>query len=757
MKGISNNLTYISRDGLLEIEDQDGQVIRGKEAVADLKTEWRDGGMPISADSTMRDAFHLVLSMPQRTDPLSVQRAARDFAKREFSGFQYAMVLHTYETDPDLHPSRHPHVHLTVKAAGHDGIRLNPRKPDLQRWQEVSGLPERTPADIETKKSRYRDFTKGQDAWLLNQIACIPIAQFYLAKTQQNHSKLITDAEFRLYLSGQRRPQGQETATAWVKSCEKRFFQWFLEFPDVIEAGGFDCILGNPPYLMNRKISGRFGDPFLNWVKFAFAPAGAVDLVTYFLRRIFTLLKPGGSMALISTNTIAQGAAREGGLDIVVNQGGAINFAVRSQRWPGRAAVSVSLLAVFKGKWKGAYSLDGNMVDRITSYLDVQDSLGEPKALVENADKSFQGSIVLGLGFVLSQEEARLLIATTPKIGEVIFPYLNGDDLNGNPEQSASRYVINFFDWSEDKCKDEYPEAYAIVEARVKPERTRLDNQREFILRKPLPQRWWMYADKRPKLYATIADFERVLVIPLVSKYVTFVFVPRRQVFMHKLAVIAYESYSQFAVLQSNIHTFWAWRYSSTLGSSTINYAASHCFVTFPLPEVCTMGVALSDIGDRYHEHRRILMRQLWLGLTDIYNLFHARNLTPELVAKVSKKSTEEAVTGYRGLLKLRRLHQELDEAVLDAYRWRDIKLDHDFYEVETLPENDRVRYTISPSARKDVLSRLLALNHERAKAQQVVVQVADVTKEAPKKRRSSKKSQAMVPGLYPGEGGGSV
>jgi hypothetical protein len=136
MKGISNNLTYISRDGLLEIEDQDGQVILGNDAVADLKAEWRDGGMPIAPDSTMRDAFHLVLSMPTRTDPLSVQRAARDFAKREFSGFQYAMVLHTFETDPDPNPSPHPHVHLTVKAAGLDGIRLNPRKADLQRWRE---------------------------------------------------------------------------------------------------------------------------------------------------------------------------------------------------------------------------------------------------------------------------------------------------------------------------------------------------------------------------------------------------------------------------------------------------------------------------------------------------------------------------------------------------------------------------------------------------------------------------------------------
>ena len=84
----------------------------------------------------MRDAFHLVLSMPTRTDPLSVQRAARDFAKEEFAGYQYAMVLHTFETDPDPHPSPHPHVHLTVKAAGLDGVRLNPRKADLQRWRE---------------------------------------------------------------------------------------------------------------------------------------------------------------------------------------------------------------------------------------------------------------------------------------------------------------------------------------------------------------------------------------------------------------------------------------------------------------------------------------------------------------------------------------------------------------------------------------------------------------------------------------------
>jgi hypothetical protein len=125
----------------------------------------------------------------------------------------------------------------------------------------------------------------------------------------------------------------------------------------------------------------------------------------------------------------------------------------------------------------------------------------------------------------------------------------------------------------------------------------------------------------------------------------------------------------------------------------------------------------LADIGERYHEQRRTLMLRLWLGLTDLYNLFHARNLTPDLVARVSKKPAGGAEAGCQDILELRRLHVELDNAVRDAYGWRGrqgLDLEHNFYEVETLPENDRVRYTISPAARKEVLRRLLALNHQR-------------------------------------------
>ena len=77
--------------------------------------------------------------------------------------------------------------------------------------------------------------------------------------------------------------------------------------------------------------------------------------------------------------------------------------------------------------------------------------------------------------------------------------------------------------------------------------------------------------------------------------------------------------------------------------------------------------------------------------------------------------SIEEAITG---VVKLRELHVQMDNAVLDAYGWgagsaQPIELKYDFYEVDYLPENDRVRYTIHPEARKEVLKRLLELNHQ--------------------------------------------
>jgi hypothetical protein len=135
IRHIKAHLDYISRNGQIPLEDQNGDRLSGKDDVYALRDEWQLGGFAIDENATSRQAFNIVLSMPAGTSELAVLRAVRDFAAAEFRNFQYAMALHTQDTDPDHDPSPNPHVHLCVKATCLDGTRLNPRKADLQRWR----------------------------------------------------------------------------------------------------------------------------------------------------------------------------------------------------------------------------------------------------------------------------------------------------------------------------------------------------------------------------------------------------------------------------------------------------------------------------------------------------------------------------------------------------------------------------------------------------------------------------------------------
>lgn len=580
----------------------------------------------------------------------------------------------------------------------------------LRRWQEISALPEYSPNEIETKKRRYLDFTRTQDAWILSQIASIPIAQFYLKKTSENRSKLITDAEFRLYLSGQRHPQGQATATAWATAYEKRFFHWFLEFPEIIEGGGFDCILGNPPYLGGQHLSGTHGHRFCSYVKWEYAPAGLSDLVVYFLRRIFGLLKPGGFIAVITTNSIKDGDNRRDGLDQILAQGGEINMAVRGVKWPGRANVVVSLLAIHQGRWTGRHSLDGRDVATISAFLEDSIEAGDPINLHSNAGKMFQGSIYLGDGFLLTDEQAAGLKREDSRNGDVIYAVTNGREVNNEPDQKPGRAIINFQDWSIERAAT-YRAPFEIVERLVKPDR--LANKR--VAHLP----WWLYERARNEIYHAIRPLPRCFVTARVTKYMNFSALPTNYVYLNNLYVLTTDRWDIYSIVQSTLHEIWARKYSMSL-KQDLQYSPTDCFENFAFPEGLWEypNPLLATIGERYHEHRKSLMLMLWLGLTDIYNLFHSRDLSSAKVAKVSNKPQREAECGYQGLLELRCLHRELDVAVRDAYGWQDLELCHDPYEVEYLPQSDRVRYTIHPDARKDLLKRLLKLNRKRAAAQ---------------------------------------
>ena len=129
MKAIAAHFRYISKHGRLDIEDERGETLRGKDTLHDLADDWRFGGTLIDDIVDRREAYNLMLSMPRGTDPLTVQRAAREFAQLELADHKYVMVLHDHQANP--------HVHISVRAESKHGKRLNPRKADLHCWRET--------------------------------------------------------------------------------------------------------------------------------------------------------------------------------------------------------------------------------------------------------------------------------------------------------------------------------------------------------------------------------------------------------------------------------------------------------------------------------------------------------------------------------------------------------------------------------------------------------------------------------------------
>ena len=227
---------------------------------------------------------------------------------------------------------------------------------------------------------------------------------------------------------------------------------------------------------------------------------GTADLCALFFRRAAKILNDNSRVGLIATNTISQGDTRQTSLAVLIRMGFAIQFANRFVRWPGMANVEVSLLCLQKAGQATSKILDGVEVSFISSRLDSEPE-AEPQRLRMNLDKSFQGSILQGIGFVLSPQEAEDLIYQDKKNKDCLFRYLGGEDLNSEPDHIPTRWVINFFDWPLERA-EEYPGLLDIVRERVKPARDQIKRDRNRL-------RWWIYAENRPGLYRTIKPLSR--------------------------------------------------------------------------------------------------------------------------------------------------------------------------------------------------------------------------------------------------------
>ena len=486
-------------------------------------------------------------------------------------------------------------------------------------------------------------------------------------------------------------------------------FHWEIEFPEVFERDnpGFDGFVGNPPFAGKNNVAAGnvFGYP--SWLKELHEEShGNADLVAHFYRRAFNLVRDGGTFGLIATNTIAQGDTRSSGLRWICEHGGEIYRATKRVRWPGDAAVIVSVLHVAKGPFRGRKVLDGASVDNITAFLFHRGGHADPARLAANAGKSFQGSIVLGMGFTFddtdkkgvasSLADMQRLIESDPRNREVIFPYIGGEEVNTSPTHTHHRYVINFGDRTEDECRHRWPDLMAIVEDRVKPERQRQKDRGAL-------DRWWQFIRPRPELNSAIAGLTQVLAVNCgATPHLAVTLLPSRMVFANTLAVFAVANWAAFCVVQSYVHEVWARFFGSSM-KDDLRYTPSDCFETFPFPEGWETDGSLEAAGRSYYELRAALMVEHDEGMTKTYNRFHDIYETDRRIAE------------------LRELHAAMDRAVLDAYGWTDVSTDYEFqldYEIDEATwgrKKKPYRYRWPEPVRDEVLARLLVLNAVRA------------------------------------------
>ena len=518
-----------------------------------------------------------------------------------------------------------------------------------------------------------------------------------------------------------------------------RPFHWQVEFPEVFagEEGGFDAIVGNPPFAGKNTLIAGHRENYLDWLQTLHPGAhGNADLVAHFFRRAFGLLRKGGTLGLIATNTIGQGDTRESGLRALIEAGGAISEATRRLPWPGEAAVVVSVVHVVKGAAPSPV-LDGRQVRRISAYLVEGDLDESPARLTTNAGKAFVGMYLLGMGFTFDDAaaakgkaspvaEMHRLIAQDQRNAERIFPYLGGEEVNTSPTHAHHRWCIDFNDfplrrdpslpswflnsgteacdkrrrdWLRDgfvpgdypgPVAEDWPELIEIVRRTVKPDR---DPQKRDALR----NRWWQYAEKRPGLRQASSGLCAVGSIARVTAHYGITTIPAHTVPSEQIIVFTDDRPAFRGVLQSRSHELWAAFFASSL-KSDLRYGPSDCFETFPFPPLTAP--ALHDLAEAYHAHRAAIMVARDEGITKTYNRFH---------------NPAESAEDIRHL---RDLHHDLDRAVLRAYGWDDLA---DTAAPAHLAEDDEPDHRYQSRLfwpgpfRDEVLARLLDLNRTRA------------------------------------------
>jgi hypothetical protein len=319
--------------------------------------------------------------------------------------------------------------------------------------------------------------------------------------------------------------------------------------------------------------------------------------------------------------------------------------------------------------------------------------------------------------------QAGQMIASDPSNAEVLMPYLNGEDLNSRPDQSPSRWVINFWDWPEERAA-KYKLPFQWIKEHVYPERLEKSKEKSY---KNIMRMWWLHWNSRVGLYNAIGrgnsfqtyhakdllnngDFKNVIALTRVSKYLNVAIIPNNSIFTLDLFVFTKNGFDDFALFQSNIFVSWAWSRGGRM-KHDLRFSGTDVLETFPFPRNHNVD-ALKDLGEKFHFLRAEEMKKRAIGLTKFTNLIHSPDADDLVVRQI------------------RDIWAEIDVTVLNAYGWSDINLNHGFHNVAYRPTSDQLRFTISEDARIEVLSRLTKLNRVRYEEEKLESLAIDSTSE---------------------------
>lgn len=505
----------------------------------------------------------------------------------------------------------------------------------------------------------------------------------------------------------------------------RRPLHWPLEYPEVFvrEDGGFDAIVGNPPFLGNRLWKSSLGDLFQRQCQIVLGESpGKVDLSVVFHRRASDLLRRQGCYGLLGATNIAEGSAIDVGLGRLVSAGN-IYFARKGMPWPGSANINVAVVCFCKGSWLADANCDGVLCPRIGARLIPEEQETWQPCAIKSAPFSFEGvnnskglAFLLGIGDVWYKRLAK-------ESDSLIRPYISGEDITSSSVTRIQRYALDIGDRSFNDIQASWPEAARFLLEIVKPTRT----ESELKSYNGLIERWWQFWNNRADLMRKVRRNKCCIVYSKNTKYTIGILAPSDWIYTNKVLILHQDRPDLYAICLSSMFQDWMRRFSggnlSNLGA-TVTLSINESVAKYPLPTA-----ALSDescaLATRFNDQLALFCRSRNSGLTDTMNQVHDRTCNdPEISS-------------------LRTLLAEIDKAVVNAYGWDSEQIKYDFREMSTGGDVVLCRWSIPQSFAAILFEQLLELNRKRHEEEMLSARRGDVPSRGARTGRKQKRANS--------------